>query len=98
MTLDESKFKFMYNIADFISRRMPLTAANSLSGVISFCIARLVTNVSNTESVGLLKQFQDLFKSMQEKRQHEEVQAKARKAPVRGKFTGNLNSFVVKIQ
>lgn len=94
MTLEESNFKFMYTIADFMKRRMPVSAADTLSGVVSFCIARLAMVKNNPESAALLEQFQFLFQSFQEKRQHEEVEAKARKAPVRGKFTGNFYSFI----
>ncbi|KAG4069526.1 hypothetical protein HA402_006892 [Bradysia odoriphaga] len=94
MTLDESKFKFMYNIVDFMKRRMPVSASDCLSGVVSFCIARLGMITNSPECAALLEQFKDLFKSFHEKRQSEEMEAKARQGPVRGKFTvGDLNSF-----
>lgn len=93
MTLDESKFKFMYNVVDIVKRRMPVSAADSLSGVVTFCIARLSMLQNSNESAALLKQFQDLFQSLHEKRLNQEVEAKARKAPVRGKFTGNFSGF-----
>lgn len=93
MTLEESQFKFMYNIADFMKRRMPVSAADSLSGVVTVCIARLVMATNNPETAKLLVDFQTLFQSFREKRQLEEVEAKAKHAPVRGKFTGNCYAF-----
>lgn len=90
MTIEENKFKMIYNIADFMKRRMPISAADSLSGVVTFCIARLGMVQNNDESAMLLGQFQSLFKSLHEKKQLQEVAEKARKAPVRGKFTGNF--------
>lgn len=97
MTLDDSKFKFMYNIVDFVKRRMPVSASDCLSGVVSFCIARLGMIAGSAEDKALLEKFQDLFKSFQEKRQNDEGEAKARKAPVRGKFTGNFIEFVLRM-
>ncbi len=98
MTLEESKFKFMYNVVDFMKRRMPISAADTLSGVVTFCIARLVMSKDNPESAALLEQFQNLFQSFQQKRHHEEVEAKARKAPERGKFTGNFYCLFYEIR
>lgn len=93
MTLEDSKFKHMYNIVDFMKRRMPVSASDCLSGVVSFCIARLGMIGDSSECSALLEQFKNLFKSFHEKRQNEEVEAKARNAPARGKFTGNLLNF-----
>lgn len=95
MILEETKLKFIYNIANFMKRRMPVSAADSLTGVVSFCIARLTMIENNPEAAALLGLFKNLFQSFHEKRQQEEVEAKAIKAPNRGKFTGKLIFIVL---
>lgn len=96
LTLDESKFKYVYNIAAFMKKRMPVSAADALTGLVTFSIARFVMK-TDPESVELLKLFQSLFDSFQLKRQIEEGEAKARQVAVRGRFTGKksqINSLV----
>lgn len=92
MTLDEPKFKFMYSVAEFIKSRMPMSAADALTGVVSFSIARLGMAKDNPESARLLVKFQELFQSFQEKRLKDEGEMRARKAPARGKFSGEYFS------
>lgn len=95
MTMDDSHFTFMFNVADFLKRRMPVSAADNLSGLVTFCIARLGIIQNNPQFELLHKQFQDLFQSLHEKRQLQEAEAKARQPFVRGKFTGIMTENIL---
>ncbi|XP_037051302.1 NFX1-type zinc finger-containing protein 1-like isoform X2 [Bradysia coprophila] len=94
LTVDDSKFKFIFNVADFLKRRMPVSAADSLMGLVTLCVSRLLMIKDNPKYGTLLEQFQELFKSLHEKRQQEEAEVIARKPLSRGKFTDyDLKSF-----